>query len=158
MSPARQPANEADRLIGGDMSTELSARRTGMSFQRTRLSADRTLMSVIRTALSLIGFGFTIFQAFRKAYDANLIASSRAASLFGEALVLLGSAMLLLGIVYHVRFMLELRRNRDEMHRDGLIHAESEYPYSMTLLTAILLLGLGVIAMASMVLEIGPLG
>lgn len=158
MMPPQQPANVRGDWIGDNISTELSARRTGMSFQRTRLSADRTLMSVIRTALSLIGFGFTIFQAFRKAYDAELIDNSRSASLFGEALVLLGSAMLLLGIIYHIRFMLELRRNRDAMHRDGLIHAESEYPYSMTLLTAILLLALGLVAITSMVFDIGPLG
>ncbi len=158
MTPSPQSPHAGRGWIGDDISTELSARRTGMSFQRTRLSADRTLMSVIRTALSLIGFGFTIFQVFRKAYDADLIGNSRSASLFGEALVLLGSAMLLLGIVYHIRFMLELRRNRDAMHREGLIHAESEYPYSMTLLTAILLLALGVVAIASMVFDIGPLG
>ena len=53
-----------------DVSTELSARRTGMSFQRTRMSADRTLMSVMRTSLSLIGFGFTIFQVFQKLHEA----------------------------------------------------------------------------------------
>lgn len=158
MTHSGKPGNRPPGWIGDEMSTELSARRTGMSFQRTRLSADRTLMSVIRTALSLIGFGFTIYQAFRKAYDAELIGSSRAAALFGEALVLLGSVMLLLGIAYHIRFMLELRRNRDAMHREGLIHAESAYPYSMTLLTAILLLALGVIAIASMLFDIGPLG
>src|SRR5262245_10069652 len=55
----------------GQISVELSARRTGMSFQRTRMSADRTLMSVIRTSLSLIGFGFTIFQFFQKLKEAG---------------------------------------------------------------------------------------
>ena len=65
-----------------DISVELSSRRTGMSFQRTRLSADRTLMSVIRTSLSLIGFGFTIFQIFQKAHEAQLLrtATRRATS------------------------------------------------------------------------------
>lgn len=37
------------------------------------MSADRTLMSVIRTSLSLIGFGFTIYQVFQKAYQASLL-------------------------------------------------------------------------------------
>jgi len=60
----------------GQISTELSSRRTGMSFQRTRMSADRTLMSVMRTSLSLIGFGFTIYQVFQKAHDAELLRSS----------------------------------------------------------------------------------
>src|SRR5512147_1814980 len=91
--------SEADRI-----SVELSSRRTGMSFQRTRMSADRTLMGVIRTSLSLIGFGFTIFQVFQKAYEAQVLKSSVAARNFGEALVLLGVAMLVLGIVYHLQF------------------------------------------------------
>src|SRR5262245_34635443 len=93
-----------------EISTELSARRTGMSFQRTRMSADRTLMSVIRTSLSLIGFGFTIFQVFEKLLEAQVLKSNMAPRRFGEALVFLGVAMLVVGIGYHVAFMLELRR------------------------------------------------
>src|SRR5215510_8113257 len=83
------------------ISVELSSRRTGMSFQRTRLSADRTLMSVIRTSLALIGFGFTIYQIFQKAHDAQILRSSMAPRHFGEALVLLGIGMLVFGIGYH---------------------------------------------------------
>lgn len=75
----------------GQISVELSSRRTGMSFQRTRMSADRTLMSVIRTSLSLIGFGFTIYQMFQKLYDAQVLKHSAAPRRFGEALVLLGN-------------------------------------------------------------------
>src|SRR5262252_11094942 len=87
-------------------SHELAARQTGMSFQRTRLSGDRTLMSVIRTSLSLIGFGFTIFQFFQKLRDQSIITGAQAPRNFGFALVILGIAMLILGIVYHVQFML----------------------------------------------------
>ena len=83
----------------GQISTELSSRRTGMSFQRTRMSADRTLMSVIRTSLSLIGFGFTIYQIFQKAHDAQILKSSASPRHFGESLVFLGIAMLVAGIV-----------------------------------------------------------
>src|SRR6266566_2091878 len=84
------------------ISTELSSRRTGMSFQRTRMSADRTLMSVIRTSLSLIGFGFTIYQIFQKAHDAQILKSSASPRHFGESLVFLGIAMLVAGIGYHI--------------------------------------------------------
>ena len=59
-------------------------------------------MSVIRTSLSLIGFGFTIFQVFHKAYQAGMLKSGSAPLNFGIALVLLGIAMLAVGIVYHV--------------------------------------------------------
>jgi len=140
------------------ISTELSARRTGMSFQRTRLSADRTLMSVIRTSLSLISFGFTIYQVFAKAHQAGILESSVAASSFGRMLVLLGTVMLGLGIVYHVRFMVELRRQRAQMTADGLIHAESKFPVSLTLITAAALLVIGLFAFASTVFSAGRLG
>ena len=140
------------------ISTELASRRTGMSFQRTRLSADRTLMSVIRTSLSLIGFGFTIFQIFQKALEADMLKSSAAPRHFGVALVYLGIGMLVIGIGYHVVFMLSLRRERLTLKADGLIHAESQFPLSLTLIAAVCLLVIGVLAILSMVFSMGPFG
>ena len=131
--------------------TEMSMRRTGMSFQRTRMSADRTLMSVIRTSLSLIGFGFTIFQIFQKLYEAQVIKHDQAPRNFGAALVVLGIGMLISGIVYHVSFMRELRRERQQMKDDGLLHAESQFPVSLTLMVALVLLAFGFVAILSMV-------
>jgi len=142
--------------LGLDVSTELSARRTGMSFQRTRMSADRTLMSVMRTSLSLIGFGFTIFQVFQKLHEMEVVKSAAAARSFGKALVLLGIVMLGVGIGYHVSFMLELRRLRAELRRDGLIHGETAFPLSLTLVVALLLLAIGLFAIVSMVFGLGP--
>jgi putative membrane protein len=141
-----------------DVSVELSSRRTGMSFQRTRMSADRTLMSVIRTSLSLISFGFTIYQVFAKAHEAGLLESSAAPRNFGQALVLLGTLMLGLGVVYHLRFMTELRRERARMKADGLIHGESAFPVSLTLVTAVALFAIGLFAIASTVFHAGPFG
>ena len=129
-----------------------------MSFQRTRMSADRTLMSVIRTSLSLIGFGFTIFQFFEKLREAGTLASAHAARNFGITLVALGIGMLVLGIVYHVQFMLGLRHVRREMTEDGLIHGESRFPVSLTLITAVILLIVGVAAIVSMMFNVGPFG
>jgi putative membrane protein len=151
----RQAASQA---APADVSVELAARRTGMSFQRTRMSADRTLMSIIRTSLSLISFGFTIYQLFEKAFEAGILESSRAARNFGQALVLLGTLMLGLGIVYHVRFMVELRRERAQMTADGLVHGESAFPISLTLVTAVALLAIGLFALASTVFRMGPFG
>lgn len=141
-----------------NVSVELSARRTGMSFQRTRMSAERTLMSVIRTSLSLIGFGFTIFQVFQKLHDAQVLRSSLAPRRFGEALVVIGIAMLISGIAFHLYFMVGLRKEREAMRQQGLIHAESTFPVSLTLVVALLLLVLGFVAIASMVFDVGPLG
>lgn len=137
-------------------STELAARRTGMSFQRTRLSADRTLMSVIRTALSLITFGFTIYHGFQHLHEAQVLTSSAAPRRFGEALAALGVAMLVLGIGYHLAFMLELRKERVRMRLAGLVHAESEFPVSLTLIVALALLAVGVLAVGSMLFHFGP--
>ena len=134
-----------------EVSTELSRRRTGMSFQRTRMSADRTLMSVIRTSLSLIGFGFTIFQVFEKAKEAALVTSATAPRNLGVALVALGIGMLVLGIIYHLQFMVGLRKTRADMAAEGLIHGESRFPASMTLVTALALLAIGIAAIISMV-------
>ncbi|AMO25575.1 membrane protein [Ramlibacter tataouinensis] len=124
-----------------------------MSFQRTRMSADRTLMSVIRTSLSLIGFGFTIFQFFDKLKKADLITLAHAPRNFGTALVALGIGMLVLGIVYHVQFMIGLRKTREAMKAEGLVHAESHFPASLTLIIAVLLLAIGVVAIVNMVLN-----
>src|SRR6202167_6531170 len=133
-----------------DVNTELAARRTGMSFQRTRMSADRTLMSVIRTALSLIGFGFTIFQVFKKLNEAQVVKSSATARNFGETLVYLGLGMLAAGIGYYIAFMIGLRRERAMLRRLGLIHAESQFPPSLTLMIAVLLFAIGVSAIVAM--------
>ena len=66
--------------------------------------------------------------------------------------------MLVIGIVYHVQFMLGLRHERDAMHQDGLIYAQSRFPPSMTLVTAIMLLAIGLVAIVSMVFQAGPFG
>ena len=129
-----------------------------MSFQRTRMSADRTLMSVIRTSLSLISFGFTIHQFFLNVVETRAVADAAGAPTrtFGVSLLVLGVLMLLLGIGYHIAFMLGLRRERRQLARDGLVHAESGFPPSMTLIVAVLLLLLGAVTVAGILLDRGP--
>jgi uncharacterized membrane protein YidH (DUF202 family) len=138
------------------ITTELAMRRTGMAFQRTRMAADRTLMAVIRTGLSLISFGFTIHTFFNKLKEAGVLRGTAAARNFGEYLVLLGVVMLILGIIYHVRFMLGLRRVRTSMKAEGLVYAESGFPTSLVLIVAVTLLLLGVAVALSMIGHVGP--
>ena len=64
--------------------------------------------------------------------------------------------MLIGGIIYHVQFMLGLRHEREAMTASGLIHGESHFPISLTLITAILLLAIGIVAIVSMLFQIGP--
>lgn len=152
-------ASDDRRFIGNSddperISVELSSRRTGLAFQRTRLSADRTLMSVIRTSLSLITFGFTIFQFFKRLTQADILAATHAPRNFSIALVALGIVLLVLGIFYHIWFMLGLRVERKLMTTDGLIHGESRFPPSLTLITAAILLVIGIAAIISMLFNI----
>ena len=66
--------------------------------------------------------------------------------------------MLVLGIIYHVQFMLGLRHLRESMREEGLIHGESVFPVSLTLITALILLIIGVAAIISMAFHVGPFG
>jgi putative membrane protein len=141
------------------MLADRPALRTTLAFQRTRMSADRTLMAVIRTSLSLIGFGFTIYQFFRylrETAGAPHLLRTEAPRKFGIALVALGVVMLSLGIWRHVAFMLELRAERKTYTDHRLIPGEDKFPISITLITATLLLLVGLIAIVSMAMRGGP--
>jgi putative membrane protein len=141
------------------MQAKRSSSRTALAFQRTRMSSDRTLMAVIRTSLSLIGFGFTIYQFFRylrETAGAPQLLRSEAPRNFGMALVILGVVMLSLGIWKHVAFIIELRAERKTFVDHGLIPGDDKFPVSITLITATLLLALGLIAIVSMVMRAGP--
>jgi len=159
----RLPDEEINPGIGNhqiDLTpAELPSRRTALAFQRTRMSADRTLMAVIRTSLSLIGFGFTIYQFFRylrETAGAPQLLRSEAPRKFGMALVLLGVVMLSLGIWKHIAFMLELRAQRKTFVVQGLIPGDDKFPVSITLITATLLLMIGLIAIVGMAMRAGP--
>src|SRR5262245_54438739 len=158
MQPQSETPAVTSQSPGPSITTELAGRRTGMAFQRTRMAADRTLMATIRTSLSLIGFGFTIFQFFKKLQQGNLLpVDSGTARSFGFSLVVLGVVMLVLGIVYHASFMLQLRVQREEMRSAGLIHAQSGFPISLTLIVAVSLFLIGLLAVVGMVFDAGPL-
>jgi putative membrane protein len=71
---------------------------------------------------------------------------------------LLGAIMLALGIWYHVNFMWGLRIERKRMTANGLVHGESGYPVSLTLIVACLLFLVGLLAAVSMIFDVGPFG
>jgi putative membrane protein len=137
-------------LSSASINTELAMRRTGMAFQRTRMAQDRTLMAVIRTSLSLISFGFTIYQFFNKLKDSGVLKGVASTRNFGTSLVWLGIGMLLLGIGYHIMFMVELRKLRNTMRVEGLVHAQTGFPPSLVLISALALLLIGLIAAGHM--------
>jgi len=54
--------------------------------------------------------------------------------------------------------MIGLRKEREQLKREGRLHAESAFPISLTLIVAVLLLAIGVLAIISMVYDVGPFG
>jgi putative membrane protein len=54
--------------------------------------------------------------------------------------------------------MVGLRRERAQMKADGLLHGEGAFPVSLTLVTALMLLAIGLFAIASTVFNAGPFG
>ena len=53
--------------------------------------------------------------------------------------------------------MVGIRREREMLKRNRLIHADSQFPPSLTLLVVIALLGIGIAAILSMATGMGPL-
>ena len=93
---------------------------------------------------------------FQKLRDQDIITKAAAPRNFGLALVGLGIVMLVIGMIYHVQFMVGLRHLRESMREEGLIHGESGFPVSMILITALILLVIGVGAIMSMAFHVGP--
>ena len=146
-------------MIGGDTPSELSANRTAMSLQRTGMSADRTLMSIIRTALSLISFGFTIYAAFSAlAEKMGPHGIPRQAPMrFGAALIFLGVLLLILGLWNHWNDTRLLRDRRRRLFELGIMHHTAEVKVSTVTVVALLLLLIGLAAIALVVFSVGPL-
>lgn len=145
-------------MIDGSASNELSSNRTAMSLERTGMSVDRTLMSVERTSLSLIGFGFTIFQFFHTLQNKFLDGALHVAAprRFGLALIAVGILLLTLGIITHIKGVRGLKARRARLIAMNLLHPAQPEHVTPAMLSAILLLGIGVLAIASVTFRIGP--
>ena len=120
-----------------------------LGYQRTRLAADRTLMAWIRTSVSMISFGFTIYKFFMYLRQSNIISGQL--SLHGPrnlGLMLVGLGTLLLGIAI-VEYLLYQRWLSREM--------KVKFPWSTTLLAAVLISLIGVLALINLLYNIGPI-
>jgi len=85
-----------------------------------------------------------------------VLSESGQARTFGTTLVGIGIIVLVMGIVYHVQFMLGLRHERKAMMAAGIVHGESKFPPSFTLITAIILLLMGLLTISSLLFHFGP--
>jgi putative membrane protein len=130
----------------GPTSLELTDRKTDLAIERTRLGAERTLMAWVRTSLSMITFGFTIYKFLQ---DMSKLESSRLSDRgprnFGLALVGLGSAVLIVASIQYVRRMRDL---------GGWSLGGKKFP--LALFAAIAIAGLGLLALFSIMLQVGP--
>ena len=52
--------------------------------------------------------------------------------------------------------MFELRNRREQLKGDGVIHAETGFPASLTLIVAMALLAIDIVAVGSMAFDVGP--
>jgi len=138
---------------------KMSSLRTSLSIQRTRMAAERTLMASMRTSLSLIGFGFTIFSFFQGVFSNTApsgVFALRPPARFGLALVIVGVVVLVLGAAYHYQYMKQLRTQRAEFIQLGFLRGTSSFPVSFSLIAVFLLALVGLAALLSIMLRVGP--
>ena len=118
---------------------DVSAR---LSFERTMLSHERTLMSWIRTATSLITFGFTIYKFFELELGGPM--QDRGHQVLGArqfAGLMIGMGLLGLALA-----ALQNRQHREHLRKSGLAT-----PLSYTTLAAVLIAGLGLLALLAVI-------
>lgn len=138
---------------------KMAAMRTALAFQRNRLAADRTLMAILRTALSMIGFGFTLYTFttnFIKRDGAAGLLAQQAPTRFSLTMIVLGTLLLTLGIANHYRYMMAVREQRQSFIDQGLYPPHEDFPVSLTLVIAFLLVLIGVAAGLSIIFRAGP--
>lgn len=149
MNERPSPAPAEPTLTENSAALELSSNQTTLGFERTMMSGNRTLMSIVRTSLAMIGFGFTIYTVFQKAYEQKILRlNSQSARNFGLALVLMGVVFLVMGIWSNVRFQHETKAHYARLQRleivRGTLH-QSATP-TLAIAGALLLLGMAVLA------------
>jgi putative membrane protein len=119
---------------------------TDLAIERSRLASERTLMAWIRTSLSMISFGFTIYKFFEYLDDSTGGMELRHGPLnLGRVMVMLGVLLLVPAIGQHWQF---LRNLSERAHR--------RFPPSLALITAGVIQLIGIVALLSLFLRLGP--
>jgi putative membrane protein len=118
---------------------------TDLAFERSRLASERTLMAWIRTSLSMISFGFTIFKFFQYLAESTEGTLRQGPLNLGRVMVVLGVLLLVPAIVQHWQFLRALRAR-----------ANRKFPRSLALVTAGVIQLIGIVALLSLFLRLGP--
>jgi uncharacterized membrane protein YidH (DUF202 family) len=167
LQPHARVGAPASGPLASTARTESPSVAPRLELQLARLSADRTLLSVVVTALGLIASGFVSFQLFQELHGARVLSGGSAGLRnFAVALVCLGMVLLLLGSVQHLWLWRELSRElRPTSQHAQLASARAAHtprslaarvPPSLTWLSAVLLLLVGVAALLGMLAGVGP--
>lgn len=118
-----------------------------LALQRTVMAIDRTLMAWTRTALSLISFGFTLFKFLQYARQEGI--DKRQMSVEGPRH--LATVMISVGVIFLlvacIQFWQELKRLNPERRLRV---------WRLSLILALILALVGVLALGNIVLEVGP--
>lgn len=116
---------------------------TKLAYDRTRAAYERTMQAWIRTSASLITFGFSVYKFFQIDEANKRPASLIGSRTFGEILVVLGIASLILAQFEYLGHLRDLRKDYHEGHPSRL---------SIGLATAMSILG--VCALAGMLFRL----
>ena len=129
-----------------DRATELAEQRTELAFERTRIASDRTLMAWIRTSLSMITFGFTIYKFLEAFREAEHFTGGRpnAPRNLGLALIGVGTGALIVATFQHYQSLKQLQGDG----RQSL--------WSLTIIVAIFIALIGILAFIGVWLRAGP--
>ena len=131
---------------GAETTTKLAYTRTALALDRTALSAERTLQAWIRTTLAMIAFGFTLGKIAQAVRDVTVkgifVTHVVSVSDIAYFLVCLGTGALVGAAVQHAILMRRLRRM-------GLPNR-----FSIPLLVAALVAGLGAFAFTALLADI----
>jgi putative membrane protein len=127
-------------------------RNSKLAWLRTMLAIERTLAAWMRTAVSLIGFGFTIFQFFKRLDDMPGIAKPRMPGLSEDlslALVAAGTIGLSIALI---EYRAIIRHLWSPPYRD-LAGPGTKPSWSPTGAAAIVLVLIGLFALLMMVVR-----
>jgi putative membrane protein len=120
-----------------------------LGYERTRMAADRTLMAWIRTSVSMISFGFTIYKFFQYLRESDALTRELphfGARNLGLTLVAIGTFLMGIALVEHIIYMRSLSR-----------WANQKFSLSLTLIAALFISVLGLLALLNLLLNIGPI-
>lgn len=137
---------------------ELASRQASLAFERTLVSIDQALLSTIRASLSLIGFGFAMFLFLNQMSGEFGVSLRVPARNFGLSLVVMGVALVSIGLVDHHRRFTALRAQMEDLHRRKLLKEPCPRRRAAVAIMGLMLLLSGLLVILGVAVRIGPFG